>query len=295
MLKNLIKLLRIKQWAKNLLVFAAWMFAGKYTDTSSTLAVVTAFFSMSFASSGVYIFNDVLDRDRDKNHPRKKYRPIASGAFPVGPAVGVAFVLVGLSLALAWSLTPTCFALVLSYLLIQVAYNVTLKAVPVLDVFVIATGFVIRAVLGASALVVPISGWFLFCTGFLALMLGFAKRRNEFLVQADDASSSRESLVHYSRPALDALVVMFATCAVICYGVYTLESSAAHAHRSLILTAPLVFYGVTRYVLLVFTQDEGGEPADLLFSDWHIIGSVVMFGVTAAMVLHGLNLPFLEP
>lgn len=295
MLKNFVSLFRIKQWAKNLLVFAAWMFAAKYSDLAATLTTVTAFFSMCCASSGVYIFNDVFDRERDRNHPQKKNRPIASGAFPVSGAVVIASVLIVAALALAWTLTPTCFALVLSYLLVQVAYNVSIKAVPVLDVFVIATGFIIRAVLGASALVVPISGWFLFCTGFLALMLGFAKRRNEFLIQAEDAAASRESLVHYSKPALDSLVVMFATCAAICYGIYTLESSAARAHRSLILTAPFVFYGITRYVLLVFNHDEGGEPADLLFSDWHIIGSVVLFAVTAALALSGLNLPFLEP
>ena len=164
-----------------------------------------------------------------------------------------------------------------------------------LDVFVIATGFIVRAVLGASALVVAISGWFLFCTGALALMLGFAKRRNEFITQGETASSSRESLTHYSKPALDALVVIFATGAAICYGIYTLQSSAAREHPSLILTAPFVFYGITRYVLLVFQQDEGGEPADLLFGDWHIIGSVVCFIAAAALAISGLKLPFLEP
>lgn len=295
MLKHLVMLLRPKQWAKNLLVFAAWMFAGKYTDQSSLVSVILAFVSMSLASSSVYIVNDVLDRDRDRNHPKKKNRPIAAGHVPVGLAIGLAVVLTGLSLWTAWALTPTCFALVIVYLLLQTAYNLWLKAVPVLDVFVIATGFILRAVLGASALVVAISGWFLFCTGALALMLGFAKRRNEYISQGSDASTSRESLTHYSRPALDALVVMFATGAAICYGIYTLQSSAAKVHPALVLTAPFVFYGITRYVLLVFKQDEGGEPADLLFGDWHIIGSVVLFVATAALAIGGIRLPFLEP
>jgi len=295
MLKNLVKLLRPKQWAKNLLVFAAWMFAGKYTDQSSFLSVALAFASMCLASSGVYIVNDVLDRDRDRNHPKKKERPIASGAVPVSLALALALVLVVAALLIAWTLTKTCLILVATYLLLQVAYNLWLKSIPVLDVFIIATGFIVRAVLGASALVVAISGWFLFCTGALALMLGFAKRRNEFIAQGEDASNSRESLSHYSKPALDALVVMFATGAAICYGIYTLQSSAAKAHPGLILTAPFVFYGITRYVLLVFRQNEGGEPADLLFGDWHIIGSVLFFVATAALAISGLRLPFLEP
>lgn len=295
MLKTIYKLLRIKQWAKNLLVFAAWMFAGKYTDQQSVFAVLIAFFSMSFASSGVYIVNDVLDRDRDRNHPKKKQRPIASGAIGVGPALVLATLLVAGALALSWSLTPTCFGLVAGYLVLQVAYNLKLKAVPVLDVFCIATGFVLRAVLGASALVLPISGWFLFCTGFLALMLGFAKRRNEYIVQGDGATESRESLAHYSKSALDALVVLFATGASLWYGIYTLQSATAHKHPAIVCTSPFVFYGVARYLLLVFQQDEGGEPADLLFSDWHIVGSVVGFVVTAALAISVIQMPFLEP
>lgn len=296
MLKNLVLLLRPKQWAKNLLVFAAWMFAGRFTDQGALYAVCLAFVAMTLASSSIYIFNDVVDVERDRSHPKKKNRPIASGAVSVPIAIGIGLVLLGSSLYFSWSLNPTCFALLVTYLVLQVAYNLKLKSVPVLDVFVIAFGFIIRAVLGAAALVVPTSGWFLFCTGALALMLGFAKRRNEFIVQAGKHETSRESLVHYSRQALDTLVVMFATCAAICYVIYTLESSTARAHPAMIITAPFVLYGVTRYLLRVFREDEGGEPADLLFGDWHIVGSVILFVVAAGLSIGGaINLPFLIP
>lgn len=296
MLKNLIVLLRPKQWAKNLLVFAAWMFAGRFSDQSAIYAVCLAFVAMTLASSSTYVFNDILDVERDRNHPKKKNRPVASGAIPVPAAIAIGSVLLFGSLYLAWSLNSTSLALVVTYLVLQVAYNLALKSVPVLDVFSISFGFVIRAVLGAAALVVPTSGWFIFCTSALALMLGFAKRRNEFILQADNKESSRASLTHYSRQALDALVFMFATCSAICYVIYTLESSTAKSHPALVITAPFVLYGVARYLLRVFNEDEGGEPADLLFGDWHIVGSVVLFVVAAGLAISGtVKLPFLIP
>ncbi|MBS1722250.1 MAG: UbiA prenyltransferase family protein [Armatimonadetes bacterium] len=294
MLKNLVLMLRPKQWAKNLLVFAAWMFAGKYTDLQLGYLALAAFTAMVLVSSGVYIGNDIFDVERDRRHPKRKNRPIASGAIPIPVAATVSALLIVAGLGVAFLLNKTSFSLVAFYLLLQVAYNLKLKAVPVLDVFVIATGFVLRAVLGATAIFVNISGWFLFCTGALALMLGFAKRRNEFILQGN-GGESRESLAHYSKPALDALVTVFGCGAAMCYGIYTLESSTAKLHPSLIITAPFVFYGITRYLLLVFQQDEGGEPADLLFGDWHIVGSVVLFVVAAGLAMSGLTLRFLEP
>lgn len=294
MLKNLVLLVRPKQWAKNLLVFAAWMFAAKVGDATATYQVLLAFAAMVLCSSGVYIVNDILDAERDRNHPVKRNRPIASGAVGVPTAwlLGVLLVIAGL--ALSALLNTTSLVLVAFYIALQFAYNLKLKAVPVLDVYVIATGFVVRAVLGATAIAVAISGWFLFCTGALALMLGFAKRRNEYLAQGDGKAASRESLVHYSRAALDGLVVLFGGCSAMSYGIYTLDSKAAAEHPSLILTAPFVFYGITRYLLLVFRENEGGEPADVLFGDWHILGSVTLFIVAAALALSGTSLPFLE-
>ena len=294
MLKNIVLLLRPKQWSKNVLVAAAWLFSGRLTDPEAAVKVLMAFVAMTAASSTIYVINDVLDVRRDRNHPTKRNRPIASGAVPVPAAIAMAGVLCAAALAVSWSLNRSSFALIVFYLLLQTAYNLRLKAVPILDVYVIATGFVLRAVLGATALSVAISGWFLFCTGALALMLGFAKRRHEFLLQGEAVSQSRESLAHYTKPALDALVTVFACGAALCYGIYTLESSTALAHPSIILTAPFVFYGVTRYLLLVFRKDEGGEPADLLYGDLHIAGSVILFIGAAVLAMSGFRLPFLE-
>ncbi len=241
-----------------------------------------AFAAMSMVSSAVYIFNDLLDIERDRLHPRKRLRPLASGAVSKRTAVVLGILMLFGGLALGAWVAKGVLILLLVYLAMQVLYNWRLKHTPVADVYTIALGFVLRAVLGASAVGVAISGWLLFCTGALALMLGFAKRRNEFVLQGDSRGGSRESLVHYNRLALDALVVMFAAGAAMCYGIYTLESETARRFPGIVLTSIFVFYGITRYVLLIFTLDEGGEPADVLFK------------VTAVLAMSGMRLPMLE-
>jgi 4-hydroxybenzoate polyprenyltransferase len=290
----LLTLLRPKQWAKNLLVFAAWIFVGRWFDLALLASASTAFAAMCLVSSATYIANDVRDVEKDRLHPVKKSRPLARGAVPVWLALALAVVLGLAGIGLGWSVSATAGQIIVAYVLLQVAYNLKFKSMPVLDVFTISTGFVIRAVLGAAAIQVSLSGWFLFCTGSLALMLGFAKRRNEFIIQHENDVKIRDSLVHYSLKALDMLVLLFAGLAAMCYAVYSVESKAAQAHPSLILTAPFVVYGVSRYLLLVFREDEGGEPADLLFGDRHIIAAVVGFLATAAAALSGLTLPFLD-
>ncbi|MCW5938491.1 MAG: decaprenyl-phosphate phosphoribosyltransferase [Fimbriimonadaceae bacterium] len=293
-MKALFRLLRPKQWAKNLLVFAAWIFVGQWYDLGLLASTALAFAAMCLVSSATYIANDVRDVEKDRLHPNKKNRPLASGQVPTSVAVVLSGVLAVAGLGIAWAISPTSGQIVLAYLGLQVAYNLKLKAMPVLDVFCIATGFIVRAVLGAAAIQVSLSGWFLLCTGALALMLGFAKRRNEYIIQHENDVEIRESLVHYSLQALDMLVVLFAGLAAMCYAVYSVESKAAQAHPSLILTAPFVVYGISRYVLLVFRANEGGEPADLLFGDRHIVAAVIGFIAAAAAVLSGLNLPFLD-
>ena len=292
--RAVVRLLRPKQWTKNLLVFAALIFSGHFRDPQAIGLAVLAFAAMSLVSSATYAFNDVADVARDRQHPRKRNRPIASGAISprVGTAIGIVLLLIGVGIAAA--LNTTSVALIAAYLLLQMAYNVGLKKTPVADVYCIATGFVLRAVLGAAAISVSISGWLLFCTGALALMLGFGKRRNEFILQGDARAASRESLVSYNRLALDGMVVMFATAAALCFGVYSLESATAQRFPGIILTAPFVFYGITRYVLLIFTLDEGGEPADVLFRDRHLVFSILAFLAAAILAMSGLRLPFLE-
>ena len=290
----MIKLLRIKQWAKNLLVFAAPLFSGLSGHSHFVIPAVSAFVAMSLVSSATYIVNDLLDVERDRQHPTKRFRPLASGAIskPMGTAIAIACLILGVGIAAMVSRGSV--GIVLIYLTLQVLYNWKLKRMPIADVYTIAVGFILRAVLGAAAIAVSISGWLLFCTGALALMLGFAKRRNEFIVQGEDRTTSRESLAHYSRSALDVLVCMFASGAAMCYAIYSLQSKTAHKYPGMIFTSVFVFYGISRYVLLVFAADEGGEPADLLFKDKHIIFSVLGFVIAAGLATYFVHVPLLE-
>lgn len=295
LLMSLVLLLRPKQWTKNLLVFAAWIFtASVVKNPASTPLVLLGFLAMCLASSATYIFNDIADVERDRAHPKKRNRPIASGAIPVPAAIATGLLLLVISVGIAFYLSHTTGVILLSYLILQIIYNLGLKHVPVADVFIISLGFVLRAALGAAAISATISTWLLFCTGALALMLGFAKRRNEYIHQGDNRALSRESLEGYSKGALDALVIMFACGAALCYGVYAVDSTTAKKFPAIILTSIFVFYGICRYVLIVFGRDEGGEPENLLFKDRHILFSILMFVITAVLALSGFKIPLLE-
>jgi 4-hydroxybenzoate polyprenyltransferase len=291
---NLLVLLRPKQWSKNLLVFAAFIFTGAYRDPVAVRLVIIAFLALCMASSFVYVINDILDIKSDRLHPKKRFRPVASGAVSPALAGTVGLIALTVAAALASMLSRTSMAVLATYVLLQILYNFGLKRVAVADVFLISLGFILRAVLGAAAIAVAISSWLLFCTGALALMLGFAKRRSEFILLGDRRAEIRQSLGAYSKMALDALVIMFACGAAICYGMYAVQSPTAHKYPALILTSVFVFYGICRYILIVFGKDEGGEPETLLFKDKHIIFSIVMFVATAVLALSGFKVPLLE-
>lgn len=288
-----LRLLRPKQWTKNLLVFAALVFTGGFGDESAIRASLLAFVALCLASSAVYALNDLLDVELDRQHPKKRTRPIASGALSKAGAAAISLACAAASAVVSWLLGAPFLVGVGVYLLLQVGYNAWFKAIPILDVFVVATGFVLRAVLGAVAIQVRISGWLLFCTGALALMLAFAKRRHEFRDRGEDRGLTRPSLGGYTQAALDALVVFSAGAAALSFGVYAIESETARRHPALILTLPCVLYGVMRYLYLVFGRDSGGEPESVLLSDPHIILALLAFLGLAVYAMTGADIPFL--
>jgi 4-hydroxybenzoate polyprenyltransferase len=293
-LRGVVRLLRPKQWSKNVLVFAALLFTANFAEPSLVLPALMAFAAMCLASSGTYVLNDLADLGRDRAHPIKRRRPLASGEVPTVLAYLLAPVLVLSGLLVAASINVASLIVVLAYLLLQALYNGALKRLPIADVFTIAFGFILRAALGAASIEVGISSWLLLCTGALALLVGFGKRRSEFISQGDLRGETRESLGGYSRSALDALVIVSACVSALCYGIYSVESPTALRYPALILTAPFVFYGICRYLLLVFGTDEGGEPETLLLRDPHIVGSVVLFILAALIAMSGVQLPILE-
>lgn len=290
-----VRLLRPKQWTKNLLVFAGLIFTGTFIYGVQDLRAVVAFFVMSFISSATYVVNDLFDIERDRRHPKKRSRPLASGQIGVPAAIATAVVLALVGLAGALWLGTDSVWVVLLYVGMQVAYNGGLKHVAITDVFCIAFGFVLRAALGAAAIHVRMSAWLLFCTGALALTLGFGKRRSEFVSQGDSRGASRESLDLYSGPALDALVLVSATSAMICYALYSLTSLTAKKYPALPLTTVFVAYGIARYILLMFGKNEGGEPETLLLKDPHMVGAVLLFVVAALLAVTGVHVPIIEP
>lgn len=283
-----VRLVRLKQWSKNLLVFAALLFTGGWDSPNSTSRAVLAFLAMSLLASATYIFNDIRDVERDKAHPKKKSRPIAAGQVPVVPAAVFGAVLACLALALGAYINITCLGLLIFYLVQQAVYNLVLKHIAIADVFVIAIGFLVRATLGAAAVGVQISGWLLFCTGALALMLGYGKRRHEFVTQGESRTQSREALAGYNLEALNALVILSAAGAAQSYCIYSLMSKTAQAHPGLMLTSLFVVYGISRYVFLVFSAEEGGEPETLMFKDFHILMAIVGFTIASLLVVKNI-------
>ena len=222
----------------------------------------------------------------------KKNRPIASGRIPVSLALALALILFVLSFLFGWMSNINVIYGLLVYLGIQVIYNLSWRNKSVADVACIALGFVVRVVIGALAINEPVSGWILLCTATLALMLGFGKRRHEFILMGSQ-SSSRKSLAEYSLQALDMLVAFSATCAALTYSVYSIESPTARQHPALLLTTPFVIYGIARYLVIVFGSGESGEPESLVLKDRQLIITFIGFGATALYALNNPILPFL--
>lgn len=277
--------MRPRQWAKNLLLFGGLIFSASFTEPELAARSCAAFALFCALSSGVYLLNDVRDRERDALHPEKSRRPIASGRISVGVASGTAVVLLGGGMALSFAL-DTRFAVVgLLYLILQGAYTYALKQVVILDVFLVAAGFVLRALAGAVVLAVRFSPWLFLCTMMLALFLGFGKRRHELLSLGADGGTHRNVLSEYTPSLLDHAVVVSAACTVMSYALYTIQSTTGKSNPYLMLTNPFVLYGVLRYLYHLYARREGGSPDRLLFQDPHLLLTVGLWIAVAILAL----------
>jgi 4-hydroxybenzoate polyprenyltransferase len=280
--RALVEALRLRQWSKNVLVFAGIVFAAKLGDATRWLEAVTAFAAYCAASSAAYLTNDVRDRDQDRLHPVKRVRPIARGELAPRTALSVGAGLAVLSLALAAALGPWSLLLLLGFFALQATYTLRLKHVVLIDVMAIAGLFVVRAVAGALAVDVRISPWLLLCTALLALFLALAKRRGELVLVGAEATPGRPVLEGYSLALVDQLVAVVAASTVIAYSLYTFT---ARDSKALMATIPFVLFGVFRYLLLIHRDDLGEEPEHILLSDPPIIVAVVTWALTAAIIL----------
>lgn len=275
--------LRPAQWIKNGFVAAPLVFADDLADARAVLLTLGAVVAFCLASSGTYLLNDVLDREADRLHPRKRLRPVASGALSVRAALAASVALVATSLTLAAVLNWRFLICVIAYLVITVTYTLWMKHEVILDVMGIAAGFVVRVVAGAVVIDVQPSPWILICTGLLAMLLGFGKRRHETILLDDsDRSGHRKVLADYSIGFLDAMLVSTATLTIGAYAVYT---AAGGTTTWMVLTLPVVAYGVFRYVWLLLERHLGGSPTEIAWSDRPIQASVILWVAVAALVL----------
>lgn len=278
----LFKQLRPKQWTKNLLVFAALLFSIQSFTFSMLGKSVTGFILFCLISSCVYIINDYVDCEQDRLHPEKKYRPMASGALNPKLALSFgAFLLVG-SLIIALYINTLFAAILLLYFIINVAYSLHLKHVVIVDIMIIASGFVLRAIGGGIVIGVEFTPWFLLCTLLLALFLAISKRRHELHLLQESKGRHRKVLDHYTLDMLNQLNGIVTTATIVFYSLFTFTSG-----RSIYLmwTIPLVIYGIFRYLYLIHAHNKGGKPEQLLFEDKHILCTVVIYAVLVVTIL----------
>jgi 4-hydroxybenzoate polyprenyltransferase len=281
----LVRALRPAQWIKNGLVFAGLVFGGKLFDLSAVGSAVGAAVCFCALSSGFYLINDIRDADVDRLHPEKRLRPVASGSLaPLTAGIfGAALIVLGLlgSVAIGFEF----LFVMLAYAALMAAYNLGLKQIVILDVFAIATGFVLRAVGGAIAVDVAISPWLLVCTMLLALLISFGKRRHE-LVTLEDAGSHRHNLHIYTRAMLDQSVAITAAGTLIAYAVYTFAGESVPRNHGMMLTIPIVTYGIFRYLFLLYQSGQGGAPESMLFSDRALLTSVIFWSFTSVLIFY---------
>jgi len=287
MIKYLLKSMRPKQWAKNVIIFAALVFDRQLSNIPAVLHIFIGFVLFCLVSSSVYLINDILDKDADKNHPKKSKRPIASGKLSTRTAIIAVIILLLVIFPAAFILSPA-FLLILSiYFVINLAYSIYLKHVPLIDVLVIAAGFVLRVAAGVSLIEVErFSPWLYVVTTLGALYLGFGKRRAELSLLTTDANSHRKVLDGYTIPFLDQLIIIVSSTTIIAYSLYTFSAPNLPDNHSMMLTIPFVLYGVFRYLYLVQVKQEGGAPEDLLFSDRPLQVTIGLWGLAVLIVFY---------
>ena len=280
--------LRPRQWTKNLALYAPLLFARRALQPGEVLKATVAVAAFCLLSSAVYVLNDWVDRERDRLHPEKRHRPIAAGLIGGGLAAALFLCCLACGLALSYAAEPHLAAVALLYVGLQVFYTFALKHQVILDVLVIAIGFVIRVVGGGVAISVPVSNWLSLCAFLLAVFLGFAKRRHELSSLQEDAAGHRAILSQYSLPMLDQLISVVAASCILAYGLYTVSRETVEKVGSdrLKYTVPFVLYGIFRYLFLIHRRGAGGSPERVLLSDPPLILNLILYVAVAAWALY---------
>jgi len=285
---DILKSLRPSQWTKNLFVFAALVFAQKALFGPALLRTLAAFAIFCLLSGALYLVNDVCDIEADRLHPRKRLRPIAAGRVPPRRAIAWAVILAAVALAAAFALRPLFAAVAAIYAAAMLAYSLKLKNVVILDVFLIAAGFVLRVIAGGVVISVPLSSWLIICMSLLALFIAFGKRRHELVFLETDAPLHRPILREYSVYLLDQMISVVTASTVIAYSLYTVseETIQKFGTRNLILTTPFVLYGIFRYLYLVHQRGQGGNPEEMIFRDKPLAAAIFLWIAAVIIILY---------
>jgi 4-hydroxybenzoate polyprenyltransferase len=285
-LSPLLASIRIRQWTKNILIFAALIFSNHALQKTYLLNSLAAFFLFSFAAGAIYILNDIVDAEKDREHPVKKNRPIASGKLGVWTAAYLGFVLAVLSISISFFLNTNFGIAVLIYILLQIFYTLYFKKIVILDVLAVSASYLLRVIAGALVINVVISDWILVCTMLLAMFLSLSKRRHELTLLEGNATGHRLILKEYSPYLLDQMIGVVTSATLVAYMIYCLSDETTLKFGRMILTVPFVLYGILRYLYLVHKKNAGGQPEEVLLSDIPLQIAILAYGITALLVIY---------
>lgn len=287
MLKHLLKTMRLRQWTKNGFVFFALIFDKQLFHPDAFLRTLDGFFLFCLISSSVYLFNDIVDIEADRQHPQKKHRPLASGELSINAAMIAAILLAAVSLVSGYWLAPAFTGILGLYLVINLLYSRWLKHIPILDVLIISTGFVLRVGAGVTLITVErFSPWLYMITILFSLYIGLGKRRAEMNLLARDASAHRKVLDGYTIPLLDQYITIVSGTTIVAYALYTFSAPNLPENHSMMLTIPFVVYGIFRYLQLIQTGNAAGSPDEVALKDRPLQLTVLLWGLAVIAVFY---------
>lgn len=288
-LRLILKSMRPKQWLKNIFVFAALVFDRQLFSLRPFWSTLLAMVLFCLVSSLGYLINDLFDIEADRKHPKKKHRPLASGKLSQQNAIIAAVILAVIVFPTSF-LINFAFGLILSaYFFLMLAYSLILKRIPLLDVMIIAAGFVLRVAAGVVIINIKLfSPWLFVATTFLALFIAIGKRRAEMALLQEDAGEHRQVLQGYTKEFLDQLLTIVVSVTMMTYCLYTFSSPIAANNHSMMLTIPFVIYGLFRYLYLVRVKQIGGAPEEILLTDRHMQGTIALWSLTVILILYFL-------
>jgi 4-hydroxybenzoate polyprenyltransferase len=286
---GLIRTMRIKQWTKNVVIYAGLVFDGQLFVSGAFIRVTISFFLLCLIASTIYIINDIVDIESDRQHPRKKHRALPSGQLPMRLAIAAAIILPLFSLGAATLYSPQYTVVLISYFVLHVLYSFLLKNIVIIDIMAITAGFVLRVAAGVVVVkVANFSPWLYACSGLLALFLAIGKRRQELILLAENAQNVRVTYKDYNLPLLDEMLRLVTTGTFIAYLLYTIEAPTIKIVNTnvALVTVPFVLYALFRYLYLIHVKGEGSAPDELLLRDMPLLVSILLWGLTFVIILY---------